>query len=211
MGGLVALEMARRLRDRGESVSDLVLLDTYPPDTEELDALRPLLGGHVMLLVMGAWLGRMWHAERPLEAAALEGLPKPEQVRRTVDHLLACPRCPMGRSELTRYLAATLRLTRVNARAASRYQPPADPGADRVTLFQCTAGFIRAGNALGLPGLPSPAGEDGRGWPRRLRSPVAVHPLDCDHFEIALDAHAARVAEVLRETHAAAPTPAGRG
>ncbi len=209
MGGLVAMEMARRLRARGEAVSDLVLLDTYPPDTDELDALRPLLGGHVMLMVMGTWLGRMWQAERPLTEADLADRPRREQVRRTVDHLLASPRCPLGRTELTRYLASMLRLTRVNARAATRYRPPADPGADRVTVFQCTGGFIRSGNVLGLPGLPQPAPTPGRGWPTRLSGPVEVHALDCDHFEVALDPYAARVAEVLRRRAAEPVTNLG--
>ena len=52
-GGLIAFEMARQLREAGERVERLVLLDTTVPGTEDADSLSDA----VMLRAMAAELG----------------------------------------------------------------------------------------------------------------------------------------------------------
>jgi amino acid adenylation domain-containing protein len=183
MGGVTAFEMARQLRQQGEEIEALFLLDSYAPGHpggvggEDLDeaAVRALFARDLAGL-----LGR----ELPAAAARLERLGPETPLAEAFAEAQAAGLFPV---ELD--LAETLRMLavfRANLRCLQRYAGAPYPG--RVILFRAAG--------------PTPAaGADGSGatlgWEALAAAGVEVEPVAGDHYDLlrppAVEALAARL------------------
>ena len=170
MGGVLALEIARRLRTDGETIAFLGMFDTYRPGTE-------------------AWAGespwrphRWWSLYRRLDGGQRAAL------RRRVGFRLWRLPAMRLREWLGRGTAQELRLHRVeknNQRALAVYQP--QPYAGHVVLFRVTqtggdptlgwAGFVGGIEVIELGGRHDTIFEQ-PDLPPRVRDCIAA--LQCD-------------------------------
>ncbi|HEU4407574.1 MAG TPA: amino acid adenylation domain-containing protein [Polyangiaceae bacterium] len=185
-GGLVAYEMARRLRAAGRPAAGLLLLDSWLP---ALDAPAP--EGEADLLALFA---REFGLSLPPEAIdALRGRPPSARVAFLSERAEAQGLLPPGSAEA--YVRRTLRVYEAHLRALARYRPgPADL---RVVLVR--PAVLHAPDAAALCEA-DPTG----GWGALTSAPVEVHRSEGDHFSMLRPPHVARLAETVRRALAAA-------
>jgi thioesterase domain-containing protein/acyl carrier protein len=170
-GGLVAFEMARRLRQAGDEVGLVGLFDTTPgaihwPASVWLDLVRRRLA-RVPALAVGAWTGMSNLVKRIAEK--LKGRDAPRQADRLPSFLKSAP---------ARVLAtATAALV-----ASARYRPGFYPG--EVKLFIPDERD---------PALPTPQAI----WRRHARSLSVVHVAG-DHLTMMSARNAQAMAKALR-------------
>jgi amino acid adenylation domain-containing protein len=193
LGGLVAFEMARRLRDQGEDVALLAILDSSPCIAG--------LGGEVaddvdLLQSIVAYVANLWHKDIALTREDLEGLDSEEQLSRTLDVLRAADFLPPGAGlgQLRRALA----VYRASSRAVRTYQPR--PYAGGAVLF-------RTANAGELP--------DDLGWGGLLGEPLEIEDVPGQHHNLLAEPHvealAGRLQAHLEKVAAREPSPARLG
>jgi acetoacetyl-CoA synthetase len=161
-GGLVAIEMARRLRARGDSIAFLGLLDSYPPRALWSPAAR--FGIFVRKTRM--WWRRLKQME-PGEAASLLWFkicnPSARGLR------AAASTAEIDQIELP---AAVRRVREAGYRAFQNYRP---------SDYDGPVTFIRAATPRQFPANPR------RVWQRYLHN-LTIHTLPGDHFSM-IDAH----------------------
>jgi len=185
MGGVVAFEMARQLRQRGEQVSLLALVEAHLPDAEGTDSV--LDDPALPLLTLALDQGLSW--------ARLEGLRQALSQRRVnggetldsaeaVEAFLALMRAEgvaldgVTSADVQDSLAVIAR----NLGAFRSYRPGP---------YEGSCSVFRAGESpLGMVRRPD------LGWGRWSRS-VEVHDLEGDHFSILLQPQVRRLAQRL--------------
>ena len=180
MGGVIAFEMARRLRERGELVALLALIDAAAPAAAARE-LAPDLSEDEMLAWWAADLWGLNGAPPPLGAMELQGLAPDEALAAVLARAQGEGVLP---AELD--LAAAERLFalfRANARALGRFAPRPYPG--QVLLVRG-----RQGTAAN--------GDPRWGW-GALAAEVDVTWLDGDHFSLVQEPRVAALAELLAE------------
>jgi thioesterase domain-containing protein len=187
LGAIVAFEMARQLRNLGEEVDLLAILDSHAPlaPGEDVgDAGRDLDGDEALLARWARELGGEGEAHEAHEAHEADA----EVVLRRLKELRLLP-AGAGRDDLRR----GLRVYRAHRRAVLSYRVSERfPG--RLLLF-------RAG--------PSGAGD--LGWGRVSAQPVEVHGVSGGHYEILSEPQVGALAGSLRQAlSAAAPPPRRR-
>jgi amino acid adenylation domain-containing protein len=155
MGGVVAFEMARQLREDGRQVAALMLLDPSP-------------AGHIPSLdetgLFAAWLRDLQGFFPAAQSLASELLDLRGDVRwqRLRELAIAAGAMPSGLGEA--HLRRLYRVFRANTRALQQYQPPRYGGP--VNLF-----------------LPGAGAADRRRWP--LNQPgLTVQRVEGDHYSM---------------------------
>jgi thioesterase domain-containing protein len=176
LGGLIAWEMARQLRDRGEEVALLALLDSSP---EIAGGQGPMEDDADFLADMAAYVENLWGKRLNLTRADLESLAPEEQRARLLDALREADFLPPGAG--LEQVRRVLDVYKANARAASLYEPKPYHGA--VTLF-------RAGEAT--------EGSLGFGWNRLTPEPVEIVPVPGHHLNLLAEPHVQILAQRLR-------------
>ncbi len=172
-GGLVAWEMACRLRAAGEEVQLLALLDTRVPEPGRA-------GDDEAALLRGLF------SELGVEAAQEAAGPGPAAAGDLLARLLAAAqaghRLPpdLGLAEARRYLA----VYRAARRAERSYRPPRYPG---------PVLFLQAAGADGAAAEPA-------GWAALAAGGLEVAPVPCRHVELVVEPHAAAVAAAVERS-----------
>jgi thioesterase domain-containing protein/acyl carrier protein len=176
LGGLIAFEMARQLRERGEEVALVAILDTSPRiagegagEVSDLDILVDIV--RYLEIQRGRELG--------MTRADLEAVAPGERLGRLAEALRAADLVPpeVGEEELGR----VARVYAANARATRLYVPKPYP--DRVTLF-------RAGETEGP--------DADLGWGEISAGPVEVHAVPVTHLTLLVEPGVRQLAEQLR-------------
>jgi thioesterase domain-containing protein len=176
LGGLIAFEMARQLRERGEEVALVAILDTSPRiagegagEMSDLDILIDIV--RYLEIQRGRELG--------MTRADLEAVAPGERLSRLAEALRAADLVPpeVGEKELRR----VARVYAANARATRLYVPKRYP--DQVTLF-------RTGEAEGS--------DADLGWGEVSAGPVEVYAVPATHLTLLVEPGVQRLAEQLR-------------
>ena len=175
LGGLIAWEMARQLRERGEEVALLALLDSSPEIAGPASdgALEDDAG---FLADMAAYVENLWGKSLSLTRHDLEDLAPTEQRVRLLEALREADFLPPGAG--LEQVSRVLDVYKANARAASLYEPK--PYAGPVTLF-------RADEECG-----------DFGWSRFTPEPVEVVPVPGHHLNLLAEPHVRTLAQRLR-------------
>ena len=163
LGGLIAFEMARQLREQDEEVALLALLDSTPriAGGEAIDDVR-------LLLDIAAYVANLWGREVHLAPEDLEGLDPGEQLDRTLEALRAADFLPPGTglAQLRRAVA----VYRASSRAVSDYRPRPCPGG--AVLFQTVE-----------------REEAGPAWNELLEGPLTIETVPGQHLTLLSEPH----------------------
>ncbi|MBN8472056.1 amino acid adenylation domain-containing protein [Corallococcus exiguus] len=164
MGGVIAYEMARQLRERGEQVALLALIDAYVPTAtvaKEPAPDRARLAAMFARDLLGTSL-----AELSVDLTPLAGLEPEALLERLLELAAGAGILPPGRS--SEHVRALFRVFEANLHASRRYMAPTSEG--RTVLFKAMD------SAEGLP-------EDG-GWTGLVGDPLERHLLPGDHYSL---------------------------
>jgi thioesterase domain-containing protein/acyl carrier protein len=175
MGGVVAFEMSRQLRLRGERVAPVALIDSAPVNGKfELDRLT-------LLIRFGRDLGippEMIEATR----GRFSGKRLDDSLGEILEKAIELDLLPayLGVPEISRLFSAFER----NVKAMFEYTPGVNPGS--VSLF---VGSQRYGQAVSDPA---------RGWIQFVSDGVEIFEAPGDHYSIMSDPHVAALAAQLQ-------------
>jgi|CXWL01.1.fsa_nt_gi microcystin synthetase protein McyG len=189
-GGLVAWEMARRLTERGESVTLVVLLDTFAP-AAPIEGEAPEVDEATALALVARLLADP--AERTAAPASqdLRSLEPEARLARVAAFL--------GRGPGV--LARIGRAARANLTALAAYRPR--PLAVPVVLFRATDPLPPALLGVESGRVPTPSSPD-HGWGAHAER-LTVVPVPGDHFTLLEAPHrnplVQRLELLLRESH----------
>jgi amino acid adenylation domain-containing protein len=187
-GGLVAFEMARQMRERGEEVALLALLDTGAPDWVRRRADpaddASLLG--ILAREMGLRV-----ADSDLQSLTPKGM---------VAHVAGQMReARLAFDDHAAYLLRQLEVFKSRVRVIHRYYPEVYPG--RITFFRAAeedAPDLRTTEHAGAGDDPT------RGFSALTTEPIEVYTIPGTHHQIAREPHVRVLAERLRECAAKA-------
>jgi amino acid adenylation domain-containing protein len=209
-GGLVAFELARQLRRRGEEVALVALIDSPAPRPAAEDfAVGEEEDESVWLGRLGAIMAEAVQKDLGVDPAALGGLDFEAQLAYFREKLQAAALLPPGAG--TAQVRGLLRVFMANTRA--RYAPGALSPVP-VTLFRATQPH---------PHFNYPAPEDAGalevstlGWHRLVSGTVSVHEVPGNHVTMLTEPHVATLAARLDEAlggacQAPAASPARAG
>jgi amino acid adenylation domain-containing protein len=179
LGGVVAFEMARQLRERGEEEALLVLLDSAlgmaagePEDDVDL------------LLDVVAYVANLWGGELSVSREELEAFDAGARLDRVLDLLRGAGFLPPGAG--LDQLSRTLDVYRANLAAARAYRPQVGGEGGGAVLF-------RAAEAPGaLADLPD------LGWGRFLSGPLEIETVPGHHLNLLAEPNVRTLAERLR-------------
>ena len=198
-GGTVAVEMCRLLEQRGQSVTDLILLDTYAPDSEDLRSIKEhpaIVDPAFAPLLITNLLVHRWRGSRPLSLDDFQTVAPADYASLMTDHLAACS--PLRPEQLRRLLDKNLRLAARHDRLLSAYHPEPFACRARVTLFRSTLGFTAADNPLALPAIQVDLADSPAIWQTLLQTPITTHDIASDHFGLLAGAAGQSVANQLK-------------
>jgi thioesterase domain-containing protein len=179
LGGVIAYEMARQLRESGEPVALLALIDAYVPAVTVAREPKPDRLQLALLFardLLGASLTGL-----PVDLESLAGLESDALLERLLQAAASAGVLPPGTD--AEHLRVLFRVFEANLRAARRYEAPATRG--RVVLFKAKDG------AEELP-------EDG-GWRALVGDALERHLLPGDHYSLLRQPAVRELAERLRD------------
>ncbi|WP_249039737.1 thioesterase domain-containing protein, partial [Archangium gephyra] len=185
MGGVIAYEMASQLRQRGEEVELVALIDSYVPHGEALPELTP---AEAAVLFTQDMLGTFGAQLLP-ELGQLDALEPEAVLARVLEVGERSGALPPGVG--LEQLRTLLRVFEHNLRASQRYT--ARPSAQRLLL-------LKAGEVTGPP-------EDG-GWTAVSGGNLERHVLPGNHHSLLRTPLVHQVAEHLRNALASGPNAA---
>nr|WP_326491738.1 non-ribosomal peptide synthetase [Myxococcus stipitatus] len=184
LGGVVAYEMARQLRARGDEVALVALFDAYAPGPTR-DEPTPTRLDEVLLFardLMGASLATL-----ELDVTTLASLSPDAVLERLLEAGHASGALPRG-TDLAR-LQALFQVFAAHHAAVLRYTPPVLR--ERVVLFEASES------------------EDGtaadRGWAALVGPPLERHVVPGDHYSLLREQGVRMLAERLREAMKSSP------
>jgi thioesterase domain-containing protein len=190
MGGLVALEMARQLRARGDEIALLALLDAPAP---EKDA-APSVPDELTLMIHFALDLGVTH-EALVELGGRVKLVNPDEQLAEVLELAKAADLVAPDVE-PRVIRRLFNLFKANVRAMLNYRPPVWQGP--LTLLVAEESEARAGDGGGA-----------RRWAEAARA-VEVHSVPGSHFTMLREPHVRALAERLGECIERVGSPARR-
>ncbi|MEA2692693.1 MAG: hypothetical protein QOJ16_2080, partial [Acidobacteriota bacterium] len=170
IGGVIAYEMARQLREGGHDVELLALLDSLAPVRSRMSEGTPIEEIDEALLLAGLARDLGGLAGRPfaLDPAELAGLAPEAGLAQVVERALAAGALPAGLGE--EQVGRLWRVFRANVRAVRAYLPHPYPGG---VLLLVTLGNPERGSL----------GAD-LGWGRLVGSGLAAYDLAGDHYSL---------------------------
>jgi len=202
LGGTVAFEMARQLRDQGEEVAVLALIDAVAPCFAEIaaDFDPAALDDATMLADLARQIEDAGGVTLPISEATLRSLAPDDQLEffaeqlrqaflawgadRTLVQDMLVAGVPM--------LRALLNVARTNTLAVINYVPRPYPGPITV-----------------LRGHHAGATDPSLGWSAYASGPIAIHEIPGDHHLVMAEPHVRILAERLQALLAPFTTPPG--
>ncbi|ATB51485.1 MupA/Atu3671 family FMN-dependent luciferase-like monooxygenase [Corallococcus macrosporus] len=187
-GGVIAFELARRLRQAGETVALLGILDSVAPvprsqplgaDWDQAEWLR----------LIGSLLLRLYGKDVGLSVEALRALTPEAQVDLLMARMQACGLLP-PEADRTQFLGF---VRTFQADQQSTYVPPA-PYPGPLTFFR--AEVLHPDN-LPVEELRWTLDAPALGWERFTTEPVTVHVVPGDHLSMMTEPHVQALARVL--------------
>lgn len=194
-GGLIGMEIARRLKAEGEEILHLVMFDTYPPtddvnehfyDTYDFDFLK--------LFLVNAFLKSDENPELLIATDDIEGVPK----RLQVSHLAKLAKEKSGTlietDEIFNFIKGGMLVSDYAEESYAVYRP--DPyDASYVTFFKTTKGFVSDDNPIGIPGVNILDNYDySTYWQEMVEEKLDVYTVECDHNSILEEPNLSEVA-----------------
>jgi thioesterase domain-containing protein/acyl carrier protein len=179
LGGVIAYEMARQLRESGEPVAMVALMDSYVPAVTvgaQPEPDRAQAATMFALDLLGTSLAGL-----EVDVTSLAGLEPEAMLEWLMELAVGAGVLPPGTS--AEHLRAMFRVFEANLRASRRYEAPASEG--RVVLFKAKE------HAEGTP-------EDG-GWKALVGEALEQHLLPGDHYSLLRQPTVRELAERLRE------------
>jgi amino acid adenylation domain-containing protein len=191
LGGMVAFEMAARLRALGDEVAFLGLIDSPRAGVADQGVIEKIDTAKVLAGIVQA-AARFTRRSSSFETAAIEGLPEEEQVRRVVAELSELKMLP--REGLEQWVRRSLKTGRAHVAARRAYQPqPAD----------LTVTYFRAEEES-----PSDAAE---WWSRLSRRGFEQRTTPGDHVTVLAEPHVLQLSVQIKACLKCLPLPnAGR-
>ncbi|HLL71284.1 MAG TPA: amino acid adenylation domain-containing protein, partial [Pyrinomonadaceae bacterium] len=178
LGGVVAFEMARQMREVGQQVALLALLDSPAPvrPVEELDEVK-LLAGLASDLSL------------PISEEDLRRLEPDRRLLQLLEQARQQRLVPLD-YDLTQ-ARRLLDIYQTNVRALSNYQP--QHCAQRITLFRARESAADNSDHSGHP-----AADPALGWTALSTHPVNVHEVSGDHISMITEPHVQTLAAELK-------------
>jgi amino acid adenylation domain-containing protein len=210
LGGVVAFEMACRLRASGEEVELLAVLDTVPrlcellPDLADPERAREALADDARWLMdVAVYVRGLWGKDLGVTADGLRALPPEARLRRFAAALDAAGLLPAGAG--LESLRRLLEVFKANCLAARDYVPGRYGGT--LTLFRAAAA---AGDPLEGAAAPEAAramaafaSDPAFGWGAHASRPVEVETVPGSHLTLLAEPHVAELARRLASRLAA--------
>ncbi|SIO84434.1 SDR family NAD(P)-dependent oxidoreductase [Nocardiopsis sp. JB363] len=212
-GGLTAMELARRLQERGEQVDQLVMIDTFPPTQEVVDRHRgDYNDAFIVFYLANVLVDAEQHPERTIREDDLAGVPR-ELHLPTLARLVHQRTGGQGRMEdVYHYLRGGLTMSE---HSAGLYQQaelrPYD--ASDVLFIRALDGFVGRSSEVYWERVDLMQGYDYvQPWRDNIEGRVDLVDIDEDHLHI-LDGDAAETVadEVRRRLDAVHAARSGSG
>jgi thioesterase domain-containing protein/acyl carrier protein len=183
LGGLVAFEMASRLRGQGEEVALLALLDCSPRVAGGAGSEAETPDEIDLLVDIVAYVANLWNRDLALGREDLEGLDAEGRLSRTLEVLRNADFLPPGAglNQVRRALA----VYQAGSQAVRSYRPQFCPGGPEGAVL------FRAAESPGEPG-------DDLGWGELLGGPPEIVTVPGRHLTILSEPNVAVLAERLR-------------
>jgi amino acid adenylation domain-containing protein len=191
LGGVIAFEIARQLREQGETVAFLGMFDSVAPvmsnelapgDERREDALR--------LAAMVETIGRFLGKEIEVSETELAGLSSDDQIELVVSALKSARGLPPGEEQ--KLIRNLLKVSKAHIRAHRAYK--AAPADVPITLFRATDA-----QRLDYPsGSDEVLAHESLGWQHLTTESVHVVRTSGNHVTMLNAAHAEEVARLLR-------------
>jgi polyketide synthase PksM len=200
LGGAIAFEMAQQLQAAGESVSSLVLIDSYAPGSGATRSFTELSWDGFMVLMLTNTLVAQWKGGEPLRREMLPARDPEGQFQVAARHLRATTSVPQSHEELQAMLRRSLESSLANATLFERYQARPFPGKLDTLLFRNTQGFVSESNTLGIPAVQIDEADDDHGWSRWLPQAPRILHIDSDHFSLGQEPAITQIAQEIAAT-----------
>jgi non-ribosomal peptide synthase protein (TIGR01720 family) len=190
-GGVVAFEMARQLRQQGESVALLALIDTWAPLFEGRLLFRQILPPDDFTLLTHYIKGiRHFYEQCPEEKLKLQGLTFSQQIDRVVEQMSGTD---LFGSVSREHARRVLKIHLHSARAMRDFEPQVYDG--KISVFRASdAGsesqFVIVHPALGKPQVME-------GWQQVSTEPIEVIDVPGDHITMIVEPRVRVLAERL--------------
>jgi thioesterase domain-containing protein len=170
IGGAIAYEMARQLRQGGHEVELLALLDSLAPVRSREGEPVEEIAEPLLLAGLARDLGGLSGHPVALDPAELSGLDPEAGLARVVERARAAGALPPGLGE--EQIGRLWRVFRANVRAVRAYVAEQYSGPGRAVLFVSAENpeRRRLGRALG--------------WDRLMNGQLAVRQLSGDHYSL---------------------------
>ncbi|QRK14210.1 LLM class flavin-dependent oxidoreductase [Archangium violaceum] len=189
-GGHVALEMSRRLRQQGEEVALLAVLDSLAP----LPRSRPLgadWDDAEWVRVLASTLDRLYQKNLAVTREELVNLPAEQQVELLMERMKARNLLP-PEADATQF-RGFVRTYKADQQSA---YTPASPYPGRITFLR--ASVLHPDN-VPIEELRWTVEDPAMGWGRFSTQAVEVHQVPGDHLSMMTEPHVRSVAGCLKE------------
>ncbi|WP_163579364.1 thioesterase domain-containing protein [Gracilibacillus saliphilus] len=181
-GGLVAMEIARRLKAEGEEILHLIMFATYPP-TEEVNEL--FYGTYdfdfLKLFLVNAFLKSDENPELLITNEDIKDVPR----RLQTSYLAKLAKEKSGTlietDEICNFIRGGMLVSDYAEEAYATHKPDSYD-VSNVTFFKTTKGFVSDDNPLGLLGVNILDGYDySTYWNNMVKKDLDVFTVECDH------------------------------
>lgn len=179
-GGILALEIGSRLAERGTGVEQVILLDSFAPQSEALESLLSPDTAPELTASVASVLLKGWRARRGLTTTA-----EPRSLRDTATEMKAiCEDAPPV-EEIETLLSVNLAAIHQMRQALRAHEPSAGLRKLKVCLIRATrrpeSSPVLAVSGEALANFKADGAMD-HGWSRWLDSGPEIVPVDKDHF-----------------------------
>ncbi|WP_437604207.1 MupA/Atu3671 family FMN-dependent luciferase-like monooxygenase [Sorangium sp. So ce590] len=184
-GGMVAFEMAHQLLERGETVSHLVLLDSYAPGSKILDAALATMDAPRRLLLCGSILCALYRCQALPSFESLMAEGSGDLVAGAVAHMIRSGQSPLPPSELRALLERMANVLAVHLNAEGQYSARCYPDPDiKVALFRAREPLNARESPFAPPAVHLPDADHAEVWSRLFTGSLTLFNSNCDHFSL---------------------------
>ncbi|WP_421845184.1 SDR family NAD(P)-dependent oxidoreductase [Mycobacterium sp.] len=200
LGGVVALEVARRWHQAGNPVKLLVLLDTYPnaaPVERLFSSLRDQ--GFYQIMLANMFLATRGYESIPIAEADLEAVPAASRLAALARIVSERNNGVPAEHDVYRALLGTTAVSNATGEAFRRFHiAPYD--ASDVLFIRAARGFVLAEEGP-FSGMVARFGDYDylAAWREIIRSPLTVETVDADHFSLLSPDNAGQVRSMIEK------------